>query len=720
MIRLFITLLLCPSLLGATYYVATTGSDTTGNGSVGLPWRTITNAAAVVSPGDTVIVAAGTYTNHVALTRSGTAAQPINWIGTWDTTIQPSVAAASGWVPAADKDPLGNGVYKHTTLAFEPSAIIANGKYVLGYFDFSNGGFPDTDKAWLSGTYSPLTSPTDATRADETTSGPFWDGVEAFWHWTNSTAYIRFRDGSDPNGKSIRIVDNSGSRLHKVANIAAFKISANYNRVFGFRIQHGHILVSLQSGATGNVIESNRLSTALCLIQNNGRSNSIVNNHLDQEWYAGGGGAYRLREAATWGNYNQYLFTKGQVSTESVSPPAVSLSLGYNVDGDSNVITGNTFTNVEGGIYSYYGSAGADSVTIASNSFANISAAGILIGNGNGTDDWRIHDNLFQNVFNPIRRQRINTSYRTSTGRHYIYRNRGWNPGTGRGSAVYYSLGIAGGVFKPQDWVYHNSWENYGFGLDGPVTTPFNADSLLANVRFLNNIMTVGDTIRSDSYLPDNGDLGRFAYNRIRFSVSTAATWYSANIVNTAFEWGTGTTPPSTLPDFLIDETSVAWNSATNLTALSLPDSRSMQGNAWDIGWHEYSTSVPLPSVNVSALASSVFETGTATAIRVSRTGSTAAALSGTVTASGSAVRGVNYTVALSWTIGAGDAYVDLTFTPVNDGVRTGDVSAVIALVSSASFNIAGTAATVAIVDSQRDRTIPSNPQLPGGFRPPR
>lgn len=47
----------------ATFYISTTGNDTTGNGSIGTPWRTLKKATTeVVTSGDTIYVNAGTYT----------------------------------------------------------------------------------------------------------------------------------------------------------------------------------------------------------------------------------------------------------------------------------------------------------------------------------------------------------------------------------------------------------------------------------------------------------------------------------------------------------------------------------------------------------------------------------------------------------------------------------------------------------------------------------
>lgn len=55
-----------------TYYVATDGSDTTGDGSNGNPWATINHARATISDGDTVMVKDGTYTGSVSFGRTFT------------------------------------------------------------------------------------------------------------------------------------------------------------------------------------------------------------------------------------------------------------------------------------------------------------------------------------------------------------------------------------------------------------------------------------------------------------------------------------------------------------------------------------------------------------------------------------------------------------------------------------------------------------------------
>jgi chitodextrinase len=57
----------------ASFFVAPTGSDTTGNGTVTAPYRTIKAATRVVRPGDEVVVRAGTYYEESVITCKGTA-----------------------------------------------------------------------------------------------------------------------------------------------------------------------------------------------------------------------------------------------------------------------------------------------------------------------------------------------------------------------------------------------------------------------------------------------------------------------------------------------------------------------------------------------------------------------------------------------------------------------------------------------------------------------
>ncbi len=71
----------CPVGSGATYYVATTGSDS-NPGTSSAPFRTITHAYSYAAPGVNIVVAPGTYTDYqtgwgLHLGNSGTSSSPI-------------------------------------------------------------------------------------------------------------------------------------------------------------------------------------------------------------------------------------------------------------------------------------------------------------------------------------------------------------------------------------------------------------------------------------------------------------------------------------------------------------------------------------------------------------------------------------------------------------------------------------------------------------------
>lgn len=71
----------------ATYYIATTGNDTTGNGTLATPWLTLAKGLTGSTTGDTLTFAAGTYTvagNSVCTNRTiqgATGGSPISTTG---------------------------------------------------------------------------------------------------------------------------------------------------------------------------------------------------------------------------------------------------------------------------------------------------------------------------------------------------------------------------------------------------------------------------------------------------------------------------------------------------------------------------------------------------------------------------------------------------------------------------------------------------------------
>lgn len=117
-----------------SYYVATTGSDSSGNGSKTKPWATIAYASTKVGPGATVYVAAGVYNGSFTTNASGTAAAYI--------TYAASTANFSGTVNcaqiAADQ---GNLASCARLVGTDTDTWVNNGNYVaIEGFDVSGPG----------------------------------------------------------------------------------------------------------------------------------------------------------------------------------------------------------------------------------------------------------------------------------------------------------------------------------------------------------------------------------------------------------------------------------------------------------------------------------------------------------------------------------------------------------------------------------------------------
>ncbi|HEX6083727.1 MAG TPA: right-handed parallel beta-helix repeat-containing protein [Thermoanaerobaculia bacterium] len=76
-ITLSAVLLFAATADAASYFVATTGNDTTGTGAVTSPFLTIKQATRVAKPGDEVVVRAGVYYDESVITCKGAPGSPI-------------------------------------------------------------------------------------------------------------------------------------------------------------------------------------------------------------------------------------------------------------------------------------------------------------------------------------------------------------------------------------------------------------------------------------------------------------------------------------------------------------------------------------------------------------------------------------------------------------------------------------------------------------------
>jgi hypothetical protein len=77
------------SAIAATYYVdAVNGNDTTGNGSSGSPWKTISKAAGIMVAGDTCKIRTGTYRETVTPANSGSPGNDITFMPDTGATVK--------------------------------------------------------------------------------------------------------------------------------------------------------------------------------------------------------------------------------------------------------------------------------------------------------------------------------------------------------------------------------------------------------------------------------------------------------------------------------------------------------------------------------------------------------------------------------------------------------------------------------------------------------
>ncbi|GAB1539885.1 endonuclease/exonuclease/phosphatase family protein [Scytonema sp. NUACC21] len=121
-------------------------------------------------------------------------------------------------------------------------------------------------------------------------------------------------------------------------------------------------------------------------------------------------------------------------------------------------------------------------------------------------------------------------------------------------------------------------------------------------------------------------------------------------------------------------------------------------------------TPPPIPTVTIqatnAAAAEALSEPGT---FRITRTGDTSAALSVNYSVAGTATNGTDYTPNLTGTasIAAGQSFVDITITPVDDSAVEGNETVTLTLADTADYDLGNSStATVTIADNEIAPTI--------------
>lgn len=119
----------------ATYYVAPTGDDTAGDGSMQRPWRTVQHAVDRAQPGDTITLRQGRYHEGVRISKSGLPDAPITITAhAGEEVILDGTISLTDWQPATRDDPgltvhgVTNPHWQHIRKARVPAEVLPKDK----------------------------------------------------------------------------------------------------------------------------------------------------------------------------------------------------------------------------------------------------------------------------------------------------------------------------------------------------------------------------------------------------------------------------------------------------------------------------------------------------------------------------------------------------------------------------------------------------------------
>ncbi len=583
MIRYLILLGLCFSGYGATYYVATTGSDA-NPGSSASPWLTIGKATSAAVAGDTVVVKAGTYQEQVFSRVNGSAGSSITFtgerdgMGNWLTTIDPGTVYTSGWLAASE---IGAGVFKLTNSFTCEELNIGNKRVFFAKTtgDISSDISPaySTGPTTGSGFLTLASAAMLVTTFNSSQTVTWWNGIEAFWIPSGHTTYLRLRDGSNPNGLSVTM-----------SAVSALTITNSYQVWNNFIIRGANCINLNTVNAHHDTIQSNYLATGSyrIVVQTGSHDNTIQNNSMTTDFYGyGNPGAWQFGTDAVSGiRLNQYLVCKYMMGNASSLDDCIFL----NASGATNSILGNRLFKCLGvaiEVNSFVASTPIITNTIiAGNSIENCSSIGVLLSEGNTYT--RVYSNNISDCDVNFRFHHMGVGGETNRVL-YVYRNTSWEPGTVGEHVFFHFTNPGGSAYNAQCWLYQNSFSG---GMGTLADNGFAiAKNGLTNCTFVNNIMSAAYYYFSDdSTWVNPGWVGLFDYNEVTPPVRNYPTnnatpgWFGVhNIKSTTNQW-----PTALGTSFGLPVGSQAVDAGMNIPVVypSLPFSGAKFGTAWDMG----------------------------------------------------------------------------------------------------------------------------------------
>jgi hypothetical protein len=553
---------------------------------------------ATANAGDTIIIQPGEYNEFLTNTVGGTAGNPITFTGVrgpageWLTIIDPSTVVSSDWVPAPE---IGVGVYKNTNLNFTVGELTINNKrvaFVYSLDDISTYLSQAYETNWTTG-LEIMTLPATITVGSRISANiiTFWDGLEALFYSSNTTCFLRLRDGSDPNGLNIRAAPNADTIGVASANRPAISLGGSSYVVWSNLNIRGAIGCLVVDG-DNNIVVSNRLAGGYARITLAGNANSVLNNDITTDYYgysnlgawsAGAGAVYSVRE-------QMYLISKFLMGESQVSSYDYCIGVW---GGDNNLISGNLIFQSLGVGISVSGDVTSPiaQTQIISNGIANHTSTGLLLSKGEMLT--AVYGNYFvDNGDSALRFHQLNAASETSRI-VYIYRNTSWQPD---GIANHIFLhGVSDGGAAPQFYTYHNSFS----GGDGVMAQngQLIPTKTMTNSMFINNIFN-GLYFKTDDSQWTNSWMGPFAYNLITPPYPGADTpdWFMTNnFVTNQLVWDSTEATDFQLPigclavDSAIDVSQPFTIYGIEFPALPVTGVQKV-GSAWDIGAYESPT----------------------------------------------------------------------------------------------------------------------------------
>lgn len=608
------------------FYVATNGSDS-NSGRVGSPWLTIGKAATTVTNGSRVIVGQGIYAENVTPSVSGTPSLPIIFEGTrdtngaWLTVIDPSTTLSSGWVDASD---FATNTWKYTGLTHEPKEVQVNHQRIINCFTNGALNFDGSSSVQLmysninQGTWFTYASnlfnmPTNALVVGYNNTLRFWDGIEAIsctsGGSTPYTIWNRFRNGDDPNGKTITVSPNydgiatwpgNGSTSFQYPSINAAAITSS-NLVFrNFLVRGAYGGIVLARNAGHNVAENNYVSggEGKILVTGGSGGNVIRNNELVSNYYGyhdcgawndNVGYRYAIRKIL----YGDCKYIMGHSDTADESVQLIGV-------GDTNLVYGNHIYNGFGGdgmiIWNTSAPAARDT-RIFDNTIENQGSTAALF-NPWQTNLW-FYNNIIRDNNAQLRPALLGQSGDSRS--LFIFRNQMWLPDVAGEHFFFFGASSTPSAMPPL-WIYHNSISG---GVNAFVwNDTFPANGGMTNGHIINNIAsdTAPFYFNTSSMGTSANNLGDFAYNMLK--TATHPAWYGAgNIDQSTNEWAS--TPAMSFA--LVTGSpaigaAIDTSSSFTLQSISypaLPDTAVKIGLAWDMGALEF---VPPPPVATGVL----------------------------------------------------------------------------------------------------------------------